>query len=399
MIMHAFKMMWNRKRRSLLLTIEIFFCFLVLFVVAGLAIANTFKYLDPLGFEYDNVWLMTIGWRAVESDKLPAEMRATFEQIKREMLAQPQIKSVSMAMGCLPYGGATWSTSFKNDEKEYHVNFCLVDDDFGRVLGMKPLEGRWFDESDNASSRAPVVLNGQAAEELTGDESAVGKILDKGTDNPEEQIVTGVIGNYRFKGEFNNHDPLYFERLIYTDSLKWWPEAAIFSVTDDADVQFEQYLLKHLSAASGGMDLQIETLSGRHDAHIKDMILGLGTVAIVAGFLVFNVALGLFGVLWYSISRRRSEIGLRRAIGADARRISVQIILEATALATFAIIIGVLFAAQVPLLGLDADVPDGIHVIAMVVAAGLIYLLVAICALYPSRLASRIQPAEALHDE
>jgi putative ABC transport system permease protein len=399
MIKHAFKLMWNRKRRSLLLTIEIFFCFLVLFVVAGLAIANTVKYLEPLGFKYKNVWLMTMNWRAVENDKSPAEMRATYEQIKREMLAQPQIKAVSMAMGCLPYGGGTWSTDVKYQDIEHHINFSNVDDDFAKVMGIEMQEGRWFDENDNASSRIPIVLNGQAAQEIAGDGSAIGMLLNRGTEHPKELIVTGVIGNYRFKGEFNNHGPLYFERLIYTDSLIWWPDAAIFSVTDDADVQFEQYLLKRLSTVSGGMDLQIETLSDRHAAHIKDMILGLGTVALIAGFLVFNVALGLFGVLWYSISRRRSEMGLRRAVGADARRISFQIILEAMALATFAIIIGVIFAAQVPLLGMDVQVPGGIHVVAMVVAAIMIYVLVTICALYPSHLAAKVQPAEALHDE
>jgi putative ABC transport system permease protein len=121
--------------------------------------------------------------------------------------------------------------------------------------------------------------------------------------------------------------------------------------------------------------------------------------AVVAGFLVFNVALGLFGVLWYSINRRRAEVGLRRALGAHAGHISGQILGESLALATFALIAGVFIAMQAPIIGLGESISTGIYFIAMLAAAVLIYLLVVVCALHPSQLAARIQPAAALHNE
>jgi len=61
---------------------------------------------------------------------------------------------------------------------------------------------------------------------------------------------------------------------------------------------------------------------------------------IVAGFLIINVALGLFGVLWYNINLRKSEIGLRRALGASGNAVSKQLVGEALVLSTFALIIG-----------------------------------------------------------
>jgi putative ABC transport system permease protein len=120
---------------------------------------------------------------------------------------------------------------------------------------------------------------------------------------------------------------------------------------------------------------------------------------VLAGFLVFNVALGLFGVLWYSINRRRGEIGLRCAVGADARRISGQILGESLMMATLGVVLGLFFAIQVPMTGLFGSVGLGVYLLAMVSAAALIYLIVTACAVYPSRLAARIQPAEALRDE
>ena len=129
------------------------------------------------------------------------------------------------------------------------------------------------------------------------------------------------------------------------------------------------------------------------------MLLGLLTLGTVAGFLVFNVALGLFGVLWYSINRRKSEFGLRRALGSGKALISWHVLGEALALATLAIVIGLIVAVQMPVLGLDPAISVEIYVMAMVTAAVAVYLLVFLCALYPSRLAMRIQPARALHDE
>jgi putative ABC transport system permease protein len=119
----------------------------------------------------------------------------------------------------------------------------------------------------------------------------------------------------------------------------------------------------------------------------------------IAGFLVINVALGIFGVLWYSINRRRSEIALRRALGADRRRVSWQILGEAWALAAIALLVGLFIAVQVPILGLDPSIGAAEYALAMLLSALDICILVFVCALYPSRLAMRIVPAQALRDE
>ena len=118
----------------------------------------------------------------------------------------------------------------------------------------------------------------------------------------------------------------------------------------------------------------------------------------VCVFLVFNVALGLFGVPWHTIQQRRAEIGLRRAMGATAGAISGQILGEILVVTTFGLALGLLVAAQFPLLGV-LDVKAGVYLTAMLLATGLIYALSTVCALYPSRLAAGIHPAVALREE
>jgi putative ABC transport system permease protein len=115
-------------------------------------------------------------------------------------------------------------------------------------------------------------------------------------------------------------------------------------------------------------------------------------------FLLVNVALGLFGVLWLNINQRRAELGVRRAMGASGAAISGQVLGEILTLTTFGLLLGLLVAAQFPLLGVF-NIKAGVYLTAMVLATVGLYALAAGCALYPSQLAARIQPAVALREE
>jgi putative ABC transport system permease protein len=108
--------------------------------------------------------------------------------------------------------------------------------------------------------------------------------------------------------------------------------------------------------------------------------------------------MGLFGVLWYNINKRRGEIGLRRAVGATGRSVSSQLVAEAMILATFSLIIGSFFAIQFPLLNVF-NLPASVYLIALFLSVTFIYLLVLVCSLYPGKQAAAIYPAVALHEE
>jgi putative ABC transport system permease protein len=118
----------------------------------------------------------------------------------------------------------------------------------------------------------------------------------------------------------------------------------------------------------------------------------------VAGFLIINVALGLFGVLWYNINKRKGEIGLRRAVGATGNSILWQLVGEAIVLSTLSLILGSFFAIQFPLLNVF-DLQANIYITAIGLAILFIYVLVVACAIYPGKQAAAIYPAVALHEE
>ncbi|MEW5923844.1 MAG: FtsX-like permease family protein [Candidatus Zixiibacteriota bacterium] len=396
MIRHVFKLIWNRKMRNFLLISEIFFSFLVLFAVGTMTISNIRNYLEPLGFNYKNVLILSTGWNSLENKITRPEIVSTMKQVYNEIKAAPEVVNVSWVSGDVPYVPAMWSTSFEVDGQEYSANICMAGDDYDRVLDIPILEGRWFSKEDDASSREPIVIEQKLRETVFGDEPVLGKVIPRSND---EFIIVGVAADYHFRGEFMTTKGGFFKRHVFDDSSSQIPDYFIFSVTSGTGVEFEDQLMRRLGAMAPGWNMKISGLEDLHALSVRDVLMGMLLYGIVAGFLIFNVALGIFGVLWYSINRRRGEIGLRRAVGADSNHIFRQITGEALALATFGIIVGTFVAIQAPLLQFIDDIEASTYILAVVFSAGMIYLIITICALYPSRLATRIQPAEALHDE
>ena len=118
----------------------------------------------------------------------------------------------------------------------------------------------------------------------------------------------------------------------------------------------------------------------------------------ISAFLLINIALGLFGVLFTQINRRRAEIGLRKAMGATPVEVTTQFVLEILIVTAAGLLLGVFFAVQVPLLEL-LPIPERFFYLGIAAAIVTIVLIVVLCALIPSRQAARLHPALVLHEE
>jgi putative ABC transport system permease protein len=143
-------------------------------------------------------------------------------------------------------------------------------------------------------------------------------------------------------------------------------------------------------------------MANLRETNFRESLQPVMVFAIVAGFLLLMVALGLTGVLWQNVTQRIREIGLRRAKGATIVNVRRQILAELSLLTTMALVVGVALVAQVPLLPLPqmlSVIPGYVFTAALALSVLAMYLLTIGCAWYPSRLATRIQPADALHYE
>ncbi len=408
MIKHLFKLIWNRKRRTILLTIEILVSFLVLFVILSIFNSNYSKYFKPLGFEYKNLWCVKLTPLTAD-DSL--KQVGGYMNIWDSMNGFPDIEEYCFSDNA-PYFNSMSMNDFSNERDQHAPTFLFgVTDKFSDVLKLKLLEGRWFNEDDDAAGKQPVVITKSTRVALFGkDENVIGKSIweMRREGKGDEFRIVGVVEDYRYFGEFETSpfNMSSFQGIFFRIS-KNNPHSNVtatintdlmIKVKPGTGIAFEEKLINHIKNLTGGWTANIYNIEAQRDKYIESKVISIVLPGAIALFLIINVALGLLGVLWYSINRRRGEIGLRRAVGASGKNISRQIVGESLALGTFSILIGILFAAQFPILKLF-DIEIVYYIIALICAALFLYLLISVCSFYPSVLASKIEPAEALHNE
>lgn len=397
MIRHLFTLIWNRKKSNFLMITEIFFSFMVLFGVLSLAFYYLNNYQKPLGYTYDSVWVMTMRW----NQEKPAEVKAIQRRLKQQLTSNQEVEGVTLTSSNIPYRANTMGNSFDYKNRSVQTDFFEVDKDFGRVMQLKIIEGRWFNNQDLNFKYTPIVIDQAMRDEVFKNEPVIGKIIpDKSGENPGTKIL-GVIEAFRQKGEYSAVSPGFFKyHDVEMDSIHMPGSfgAMLIRVKPGVTSGFEEKLMKQAARIAPGWTLEIKTMSEMRTSYNKIALIPLIIFSVVCGFLIINVALGLFGVLWYSINRRISEIGLRRAIGAASGQVYRQFVGEVLVLATFGIVLGIFMAAQFPLLQVFG-VQTSVYVAAIGAAVVLIYALAAGCAAYPSRQAAKIAPATALHEE
>jgi len=398
MFKHLFKLIWNKKKQNFLLMSEMLFSFLVLFAVFTLLVYYYNNYKKPMGFEYQNVWMVSYNnaFKTTNTDSLDTY----YQTLSQNLRALPGVKDISFCSDNVPFSQNTWQGGANyNGQQVGGVNQYTVDDTYNTTMTTQLLEGRWFSKTDVVAKSQPVIISSDLKEKFFGNDHAVGKLIFDG-DRPEKDKkpmkIIGVIQGIKAKGDYAPAGYAVYHR---TDTGSFHSLGKIVvQVTPGATAAFEARLYKTLANYMKDSNVEIEHLTNkRKDANYFTLV-PMIILLIVGGFLVINVALGLFGVLWYNINKRRGEIGLRRAVGATGGAVSTQLIAESMILATLSLILGTFFAVQFPLLNVF-DLPASIYIAAIFCSIGFIYLLVFLCSLYPGKQAAAIYPAVALHEE
>ncbi|RYY97894.1 MAG: FtsX-like permease family protein [Chitinophagaceae bacterium] len=391
MFKHLFKLIWNKKKQNALLITEMFISFLVIFAVATMMVYAYKNYRQPMGLDYEDVWV--VNYRAPEGIRALDSVNLFLEGLKREVKAMPQVVEASYCGSNVPFSMNTFNTMASTDDKRQStVNTYMVEPAYLAVTGMKMKSGRWVTKEDLVATTPAVVVNAKVEETLFPGKTALGQYLH--ADGSKLKIV-GVVEDAKEKGAYQVVETGLY-RPIDSNSARW-TSTLILKMKPGTDAHFESRLFKMMADRTGST-IEIEHLDDKLASKNKLSLVPLIILLIVGGFLIINVALGLFGVLWYNINKRRGEIGLRRAVGASGGAVSWQLVQEALFLATLALLIGLFFAVQFPILHVF-DLPSSVYLAAIGLSVAFIYILVFLCALYPGRQAAAIYPAVALHEE
>lgn len=413
MTRHLLRLIWNRRRANFLIITEIFFAFLVLFAVVVLALQMANNYRQPLGYDIENVWTISI-----TSELRPGndeDRQATRARFVQMLQTARDFKEVEAACASFtgPYLGGSWTSGFTLRGKQVNYAINNVTDDCQAVLRLPVTQGRWFSRSDDADSATPIVANERFARDVFGSDpaSAIGQIVPppddeaplKPGDRRERSRLVGIVPEFRQHGELSTPEGYILRRVnLLTAEGTDVPSRLLVRVRPGTSAEFEEPLVRRLQAVVPDWAFEVRPLSLVRADNLSGRMLPLTAVGTIAGFLLLMVALGLTGVLWQNVTQRTREIGLRRAKGATAGHIQRQVLGELALMTTLAVLVAVVLLVQVPLLPLPelfTLVPGYVFAGAILLSVLVMYLLTLVCAWYPARLATRIQPADALHYE
>jgi len=395
-IRHLLKLVWNRKRANALIITEIFLSFIVVFAVLAAVITFWSYWRLPLGYDYHDVWDVQMGFDVDAGSADNPQLRDTLRRLVAEAKTFPEVESVG-GSNTPPYQFSTSEGVWRIQGKDVRLMFDDVTDGFADVMRIKPIRGRWFNADDDAANYQAVVVDERTARALYGESDPVGQKFDPDGDRPMQ--VVGVVPSYRKDGEMSGPHNMVFSRYSLVRPVGRMGSHLMIRVRPGTGAAFEARLMKRLEATAPAISMQLTRMEQARGFAHRFMAAPVIAGGVIALFLISMVALGLTGILWQSVTRRTREIGLRRAMGASGGGVHTQILLEVILLTTLALIVGVIVVWQFPLLGIFTIVPPAVYTAAFIASLLAIYAITVTCGLYPSWLASRLTPADALRYE
>jgi putative ABC transport system permease protein len=372
---------------------------------AGLML-RTFDGLQGLapGFDADRVLTLRTSLRG-EDFATPASRQRHFDELKRRLESIPGISTASATSFEPPmpaagvFGGTRISLPGVSDDAATATSAIpsVVMPDFFSTLGIPVIKGRVVNADDGPMTRRVAVINQAMAEKYFGGVDPIGRSFSLfGPRAPMMEIV-GVVANVISTGTDPTPGPVFYTpyaqnplpvmtvvmRVPQGDpmAVAREAEAAAWSLSRSTNVYFIQTLAK-----------KIEDLNWRPR-------LGASLLGAFAGLALILGAVGIYAVISYTVLQRRTEIGLRMALGARASAVSAMILRGGLGLAVKGVLGGLLaslFATRALkgfLYGVAPNDPLTLALVSLV-----LFTVAALACLIPALRASRLNPGVVLKE-
>ena len=376
----------------------------VLLVGAGLMFRSLLNllHLDP-GFQHQhvltaNLWLPGAVYKAIP------ERSRFYERLATDLESIPGVSSAGLGSD-LPWTGWDDNTSFSiagrqpPPHQDFGARYHVATWDYFRALGIPLIRGRFSTREDNADRPKVIVINQALANLYWPNGDALGKRITF-EDHPKDSdwvTIVGIVGDVKDKPESSNTHPAF-----------WWSALqnpfSQMSVVVRANVA-PQALTQAVRAAVHRIDpllavAELQWMDDVADATVGTPRFAFVLVGIFAGLAILLAAIGTYGVIAYSVSRRTSEFGLRMALGAQRMDVLLLVLRQAAMLTLSGAVLGMAFAllAGRALKSMIYEVNPSDPLIFSAVGMFVIAMALAACCL-PARKATRTDPMIALRAE
>lgn len=323
-------------------------------------------------------------------------------RIQDEALRLPGVRSASMATVAL-MAGNQWSWTVGVDGyqpkegEDMNPEINTVGPRFFETLGAQMILGREFTAADRAGAAPVAIVNETFQRYFYGNESAVGRRITMGGERASREIV-GVVRDMKtvgVKGDTNRLVYLPLAQQEQVDGASFYVRTAGGAATPGAAIRD---MVRAVDPTLPIFDLQ--TMEARmSDSLFADRLLATLSTAF-ALLATLLAAVGLYGVMSYAVARRRKEIGVRMALGADAATVQRMVLGEISVMAVIGIVIGLAAAIGLGQLVRTALFElSPLDPVALAGAAVLLSVVIFFAGWMPARKASRIEPLRALRTE
>jgi putative ABC transport system permease protein len=391
--------------RSSLVIVEMALA-LILLVSAGLLIRSLIRLQDVNpGFDPHNVMTASLDLPdAKYSDPQKAEF---FRELIPQLQAIPGVQSAA-AVFPLPMSGDEIRASFQIEGRpvaksdEPHTSVRCVTPNYFTTMRIPLLQGREFTERDEASTTPVIIVNQAFAQQFFPGQDAIGKRIQAGISNsgpgtaPMREIV-GVVGNVKFQDLITEFSP---ESYIPYGQLQFGSITIVARSSKDPEG-----LAKPIASAVQSLDKDLPTYSPKTVEQYLDGTIAVPRfntflLAIFAALAMVLTAVGLYGVISYTVAQRTHEIGIRMALGAQPGDMMRLVVGQGMRLALFGVGVGLVAALGLTrflsslLFGVSSTDP-----VSFAAVVAMLFAVVLLACYIPARRAMRVDPMVALRYE
>jgi len=356
---------------------------------------------DP-GFRAENVLTMRVsvgGERYREVSKQHEYFRGAVESLR----ALPGVKSAA-AITFLPFTGLASATSFRiaGEPAPTAGNLPVADvrivtPGYFATLGIPLLRGRDFSGADRADAPRTFVINETMARTHFAGQDPLGKQLHVSMGDDKPGTIVGVVGDTKHTGFDAPVRPMVY--YAYTHLMLGFMTFVVRS--DVPSETLQQSAVRALQSIDPQLPVAaVRPLESYLAESVSQKRFQTMLLAVFSGFALFLAALGIYGVIAYTVSQRTQELGVRMAIGASRGTILKMILKQGVALAAAGVAIGLAAALMLSrslkdlLFGIEPTDPVSYLAVAGILAA----VSLAAC-IIPAQRATRIDPIHALRYE
>ncbi|HEX4231972.1 MAG TPA: ABC transporter permease [Bryobacteraceae bacterium] len=378
---------------------------LVLIVGAGLMLSTFFRLetLNP-GFDREHILLADVALRGAEYP--PARRHAIFDEMLEHLRALPGVRSASYS-DWTPIGGVIAAAYLQFEGRTSKrgaatlVYFNEVSDRFFETLNTNLLAGRDFNAHDTPESSKVAIVNQTLVKKFFPGQNPIGKRYRSAGANRLGEPVE-IIGVVRDAKSVDLREEIPSTVYIASSQDARINASITFELLTPASSPTSLISAVKLSIAeiNPNVSLQFKTLAVQVDQSLAREKLLATLSGFFGGLALVLAMLGLYGVVSYNVTRRRTEIGIRMALGAQQSRVLRMVFREVVILVGIGLAIGL--AATIGATRFIAGFLYGVKPNdpwTLSLAAAMLALVAVVAGFLPAHRASRLDPMNALREE